>query len=84
LSAKVGAGFIRTMVAAALSIGAAAVVAMGALTVTLAGTEAHAVTAHLSGGGSSTQTTPPSVPQTPVAIPPVKAKKWQGNGWQGQ
>jgi hypothetical protein len=30
------------------------------------------------------ETTPPSVPQTPVAIPPVKAKKWQGNGWQGQ
>jgi hypothetical protein len=83
MTAKVDAGFIRTVVAAALSIGAAAVVAMGALTVTLTGTEAHAVTAHLS-GDSSTQTTPPSVPQTPVAIPPVKAKKWQGNGWQGQ
>jgi hypothetical protein len=82
MSAKVGAGFIMTVVAAALSIGAAAVVVMGAMTVALAGTEAHAVTAHLSGG--STQTTPPSAPQTPVAIPPVKAKKWQGNGWQGQ
>jgi hypothetical protein len=65
------------------AIGAAVVVAMGALTVTLSGTEAHAVTAHLKGPGSSIQTTPPPVPQTPNAMPPVKAKKWTGKGWPG-
>jgi hypothetical protein len=51
-----------------------------ALAVTLSGTEPHAVTAHLNGPGSSTQTTPPPVRQTPNAIPPVKAKKWSGKG----
>jgi len=73
----------RVKVAAA-AIGAGVLMAIGALTVALSDTEAHAFTAHLNTGGSTTQSTPPSAPPTPNATPPVKAKKWQGNGWQGQ
>ncbi len=76
----------RTKVVAA-AIAAGVVVTMGALTVALSGTEAHAVTAPLGvggGGDTSTQATPPPVPPTADAKPPVKAKKWQGNGWPGQ
>jgi hypothetical protein len=59
------------------AIGAGAVMAMVALTVALSGTQAHAISAPLDNAGStSTQTTPPPLPPTAKAAPPVMARKW--------
>ena len=70
------------MLAATLS--GAGVLTMGTLTVALGNTQAHA-TPPTSGGATPTtvQTTAPSAPTIPVAIPTVKAQKFVGKDWNG-
>ena len=70
------------LVAAAVAAGVVAT--MGALTVALSGTEAHAVPAAITGADdTSTQAPPPPKPQITKAAPALKAPKWHGNGWPG-
>lgn len=72
----------RAKVIAAVAA-AGAVLTMGAITAALGGTEAPKVTA-TPAGDTSTVARPPSTPSVAKAEPPVKAQKWQGNGWTGQ
>ena len=68
----------------AAAIGAGVVVTMGALTVALSGTQAHAGTAKIGGAGNTiTETTPPSTPPVKMAVPALKAHKWHGGDWPG-
>ena len=71
------------MLAATLS--GAGLLTMGALTVALGNTQAHA-TPPTSGETTATtvQTTAPSAPTIPVATPTVKAQKFVGKDWNGQ
>ena len=78
----------RVKVFAAL-IGGSAVVAMGALSVALheeqassasggVATGATFIQGSMTMGQTATTTTPPAVPETSVAVPPVKAKPFGG------
>ncbi|MCW2651540.1 MAG: hypothetical protein JWR32_2516 [Mycobacterium sp.] len=68
----------------AATLGAGVIVTMGALTVALGDTEAHATPPTTSGAGSTTiQTTAPPAPVIPIAAPSVTAKKFAGKGWPG-
>jgi hypothetical protein len=68
----------------AATFGAGVLLTMGALTVTLGNTQAHATSPTI-GGASSTsqQTTPPPAPPIPVASPTVTAKAFAGKDWPG-
>jgi hypothetical protein len=69
----------------AATFGAGVVLTMGALTVALGNTEAHATLPTTNNAGvTSVQTTPPRAPEVPVAAPKVIAKKFAGKGWPGQ
>ena len=62
-------------------IGGSAVVAVGALTMAIA--QEHDTSAMFTGSGmtvgaTSTQETPPSIPETTIAVPVVKAKPYGG------
>lgn len=64
-------------------IGGSAVVAMGALTMAI--TQEHAASATITSSGmtvgaTTTQTTPPAVPETTEAVPAVKATPFGGAG----
>ena len=64
-------------------IGGSAVVAMGALTMAINQEQAAPATVTSSGmtmGATSTQETPPTAPETTVAVPAVKAKPFGGSG----
>jgi hypothetical protein len=64
-------------------IGGSAVVAMGALTMAIGQEQATPATVTSSGmtmGATSTQETPPTAPETTVAVPSVKAKPYGGSG----
>ena len=64
-------------------IGGSAVVAMGALTMAINQEQAAPATVTSSGmtmGATSTQETPPSAPETTVAVPAVKAQPFGGSG----
>lgn len=64
-------------------IGGSAVVAMGALTVAINQEQAASATVTSSGmtlGATSTQETPPTAPETTVAVPAVKAQPFGGSG----
>jgi hypothetical protein len=66
------------------TLGAAVVLTMGALTAALGNSEAHAAPATNSGATVTTvQSTPPSAPAIPVAVPSVKAQKFVGKDWNG-
>jgi hypothetical protein len=64
-------------------IGGSAVVAMGALTMAINQEQAALATVTSSGmtmGATSTQETPPTAPETTVAVPAVKAQPFGGSG----
>lgn len=64
-------------------IGGSAVVAMGALTLAISQEQAVPATVTSSGmsvGATSTQKTPPSAPETTMAVPAVKATPFGGAG----
>jgi hypothetical protein len=64
-------------------IGGSAVVAMGALTMAINqehATPATVATSVMSVGATTTQETPPAVPETTIAVPAVKAKPFGGSG----
>jgi hypothetical protein len=64
-------------------IGASAVVAMGALTTAIAQEQATPTMVTSSGmtmGATTKQSTPPSVPETSIAVPTVKAEPFGGSG----
>lgn len=64
-------------------IGGSAVVAMGALTMAISQEEATQATITSSGmtvGATTTQETPPAVPETTMAVPAVKATPFGGAG----
>lgn len=64
-------------------IGGSAVVAMGALTIAINQEQAAPATVTSSGmtlGATSTQETPPTAPETTVAVPAVKAQPFGGSG----
>ena len=64
-------------------IGGSAVVAMGALTMAINQEQATPATVTSSGmtvGATSTQETPPTAPETTIAVPPVKAQPFGGSG----
>jgi hypothetical protein len=64
-------------------IGGSAVVAMGALTMALTHEQAGTATITSSGmtmGATSTQETPPTAPETTIAVPAVKATPFGGSG----
>ena len=61
----------------AAAIAAGVVVTMGAMTVALSGTQAHAVTEKIGGAGNTrTETTPPSTRPVTMPVPALKAHKW--------
>jgi hypothetical protein len=62
-------------------IGGSAVVAMGALTIAISQEQVTPATVASSGmsiGATTTQETPPAVPETTIAVPTVKAKPFGG------
>jgi hypothetical protein len=64
-------------------IGGSAVVAAGALTMAISQEQASPVTVTSSGmtmGATTTQETPPAVPETTEAVPAVKAQPFGGSG----
>jgi hypothetical protein len=64
-------------------IGGSAVVAMGALTMAISQEQAAPATITSSGmsmGATSTQETPPTSPETTLAVPAVKATPFGGAG----
>jgi hypothetical protein len=64
-------------------IGGSAVVAMGAVTMAIAQEQAAPGTVASSGmtmGATTKQETPPSVPETSIAVPTVKAEPFGGSG----
>jgi hypothetical protein len=64
-------------------IGGSAVVAMGALTMAIAqeqATQANFTSSGMTTGATTTQKTPPAVPETTVAVPAVKATPFGGAG----
>ena len=64
-------------------IGGSAVVATGALTMAINQEEATPATVTSSGmtvGATSTQETPPTAPETTIAVPAVKAQPFGGSG----
>lgn len=64
-------------------IGGSAVVAMGAVTMAIAQEQAAPGTVASSGmtmGATTKQDTPPSVPETSIAVPTVKAEPFGGSG----
>ena len=64
-------------------IGGSAVVAMGALTMAITQEQATQTSFTSSGmttGATTTQKTPPAVPETTVAVPAVKATPFGGAG----
>ena len=64
-------------------IGGSAVVAMGALTMAISQEQARPATVTSSGmtvGATSTQETPPTAPETTMAVPAVKATPFGGAG----
>jgi hypothetical protein len=64
-------------------IGGSAVVAMGALTMTIAQEQTAPAVVTSSGmtvGATSTQDTPPPTPDTAIAVPTVKALPFGGSG----
>jgi hypothetical protein len=64
-------------------IGGSAVVAMGALTMAISQEQASPATLTSSGmtvGATSTQETPPTAPETTIAVPLVKATPFGGAG----
>jgi hypothetical protein len=64
-------------------IGGSAVVAMGAVTMAIAQEHAAPGTVASSGmtmGATTKQETPPSVPETSIAVPTVKALPFGGSG----
>jgi hypothetical protein len=64
-------------------IGASAVVAMGAVTMAITQEEAIPATTASSGmsmGETTKQATPPSLPETSIAVPTVKALPFGGSG----
>jgi hypothetical protein len=67
----------------AVVIGGSAVVAAGALTMAIGQEQASPVTVTSSGmtvGATTTQETPPAVPETTLAVPAVKATPFGGAG----
>ena len=82
----------RAVKVLAAAIGACGVVAMGALTLVVAGTEAHATPPTIATGSGSGETvtmgpdTPAPVataPPVPWAVPNIKSAPFQGKGWPG-
>jgi hypothetical protein len=69
----------------AATLGAGVVLTMGALTIAVSNTEAHA-TSPTDGSVSATTaaTSAPSAPAVPIAVPKVTAKKFAGKDWNGQ
>jgi hypothetical protein len=64
-------------------IGGSAVVAMGALTMALTqeqATPASFASSGMTTGATTTQKTPPTVPETTFAVPAVKATPFGGSG----
>ena len=64
-------------------IGGSAVVAAGALTMAISQEQASPATVTSSGmtmGATSTQETPPTAPETTIAVPVVKATPYGGAG----
>jgi hypothetical protein len=64
-------------------IGGSAVVAAGALTMAISQEQAAPASITSSGmtvGATSTQETPPAVPETTIAVPAVKAQPFGGSG----
>jgi hypothetical protein len=64
-------------------IGGSAVVAMGTLTMAISQEQATPATVTSSGmtvGATSTQETPPTAPETTIAVPAVKATPFGGAG----
>jgi hypothetical protein len=64
-------------------VGGSAVVAMGALTMAISQEQASPATLTSSGmtvGATSTQETPPTAPETTIAVPLVKATPFGGAG----
>jgi hypothetical protein len=64
-------------------IGGSAVVAMGALTIAINqehATPATVTSSGMSTGATTTQATPPAVPETTIAVPAVKAQPFGGSG----
>jgi hypothetical protein len=64
-------------------IGGSAVVAMGALTMAISQEQATPAAVTSSGmtmGATSTQETPPTAPETTIAVPAVKAQPFGGSG----
>jgi hypothetical protein len=64
-------------------IGGSAVVAMGALTIAINQEHTTPATVTSSGmtmGATTTQKTPPTAPETTMAVPAVKAKPFGGSG----
>jgi hypothetical protein len=63
-------------------LGGSAVVAMGALTMAISQEQAPATItgSSMTLGATSTQKTPPAVPETSLAVPVVKAKPYGGSG----
>ncbi len=69
----------------AATFGAGVVLTMGALTVALGNTEAHATSPSTNSTAPTVvQTTAPAVPVVPIAVPSVKAKKFVGKDWPEQ
>jgi hypothetical protein len=76
-------------------VGAGGVVAMGALTMVFAGTEAHAsaptiaTEVTITGAGQTSTQAPDPPPAaatslaTPAATPTLKSSPWSGGGWPG-
>jgi hypothetical protein len=63
-------------------IGGSAVVAMGAVTMAIAqeqGTPAVMTSSGMTVGATTKQETPPSVPETSIAVPAVKAEPFGGS-----
>lgn len=64
-------------------IGGSAVVAMGALTMAInqeQATHASITSSGMTVGATTTQETPPAVPETTIAVPAVKATPFGGAG----
>ncbi|MDT5346566.1 MAG: hypothetical protein QOE52_5750 [Mycobacterium sp.] len=74
----------RSKVTAA-AVGAGVVITMGALTVAISSTEAHATSPNIGGAGNtSTQTTPPSTPRMSMARPSITTDpSWAKCGGKG-
>ena len=64
-------------------IGGSAVVAMGALTMAITqeqGEQANITSSGMTVGATTTQETPPAVPETTIAVPAVTATPYGGAG----